>query len=47
VTDFCVVDVTTFGAGGIVVFSALDTPRTINIDDSLQFADTSITVTAD
>lgn len=47
VTDFCVVDSATFGAGGVVVFSALDTARTINIDDSLQFADTAISVTAD
>ncbi len=47
VTDFCVVDSATFGAGGVVVFSALDTSRTINIDDSLQFADTAISVTAD
>lgn len=47
ITDFCVVDSATYNVGGIVVFSALDTPRTINIDDSLQFADTAITVTAD
>lgn len=46
VTDFCVVDTATYVTGGIVVFSALDTSRTINIDDSLQFADTAITVTA-
>lgn len=46
VTDFAVADNATFNTGGIVVFSALDNPRVINIDDSLNFADQSITVTA-
>ncbi|MDH3233762.1 MAG: hypothetical protein OEQ29_09540 [Alphaproteobacteria bacterium] len=47
ITDFAVVDSATYGAGGVVVFSALTTPRTINIDDSLQFAAGSVVVTAD
>ncbi len=47
ITDFCIVDNATYATGGIVVFSALDTARVINIDDSLQFADQAITVTAD
>ncbi len=47
VTDFAVCDNATFATGAIVVFSALDSARTINIDDSLNFADTAISVTAD
>jgi len=47
ITDFAVVDSATYNVGGLVVFSALDTPRTINIDDSLQFAAAAISVTAD
>lgn len=46
ITDFCVVDNSTYNAGNVVVFSPLDTARTINIDDSLQFAAAAISVTA-
>ena len=47
ITDFAVCDNATYATGGIVVFSALDTARTINIDDSLNFAIGAISVTAD
>lgn len=47
VTDFCITDLVTYNAGGVVVFTPLDSARVINIDDSLNFADQSITVTAD
>jgi hypothetical protein len=47
ITDVAVVDNATYASGGVVVFTALDTARTINIDDSLNFATSAISVTAD
>lgn len=46
ITDVAVVDNATYNAGNVVVFTPLDTSRTINVDDSLNFAAGSITVTA-
>lgn len=46
ITDVAVCDTATYASGGVVVYTALDTARTINIDDSLNFATSSISVTA-
>lgn len=47
IISFFIADSLTFGAGGIVVYGNLTTPRAVAVDDVLQFAANAITVTAD
>ena len=47
VTSFVIVDGGTHGAGNVLFWTDLDTSRTVNDGDTLNFADQAITVTID